>query len=358
MQIKLNKFKDKLYIYFLLIALFKIFFSTSFLQASTFEVKNTQISKKFDINFDKNKVIDVGFKIAFDNLILKIAKSNDYSKLKKVSINNLKTMIDTFSIKEERFIDNIYYANIDVSFNKKKIYNFFEKQNIFPSLPKEKKILLIPILINEDINEISLFSENIFFRNWVDKEKSNFQLNYILPVDDLDDIKIIKENINFIEEYNFKEIINKYSIDSHIVSLIYKDKDQLKVLSKINLKDELIIDNQIFENKDFNNDKQLNEIINKLKIIYEDYWKEENQINTSIKLPLSVSISSKDQKKINYFEKSLSRLDLISEYYIYKFDSQNTYYRIIFNGTPKIFLSRMQSFGLQLDIQKKIWKLK
>ena len=89
MQIKLNKFKDKLYIYFLLIALFKIFFSTSFLQASTFEVKNTQISKKFDINFDKNKVIDVGFKIAFDNLILKIAKSNDYSKLKKVSINNL-----------------------------------------------------------------------------------------------------------------------------------------------------------------------------------------------------------------------------------------------------------------------------
>ena len=204
MQIKLNKFKDKLYIYFLLIALFKIFFSTSFLQASTFEVKNTQISKKFDINFDKNKVIDVGFKIAFDNLILKIAKSNDYSKLKKVSINNLKTMIDTFSIKEERFIDNIYYANIDVSFNKKKIYNFFEKQNIFPSLPKEKKILLIPILINEDINEISLFSENIFFRNWVDKEKSNFQLNYILPVDDLDDIKIIKENINFIEEYNFK----------------------------------------------------------------------------------------------------------------------------------------------------------
>tara|TARA_A100001015_G_scaffold197512_1_gene220258 strand:- start:5371 stop:6447 length:1077 start_codon:yes stop_codon:yes gene_type:complete len=358
MQIKLNKFKDKLYIYFLLIALFKIFFSTSFLQASTFEVKNTQISKKFDINFDKNKVIDVGFKIAFDNLILKIAKSNDYSKLKKVSINNLKTMIDTFSIKEERFIDNIYYANIDVSFNKKKIYNFFEKQNIFPSLPKEKKILLIPILINEDINEISLFSENIFFRNWVGKEKSNFQLNYILPVDDLDDIKIIKENINFIEEYNFKEIINKYAIDGHIVSLIYKDKDQLKVLSKINLKDELIIDNQIFENKDFNNDKQLNEIINKLKIIYEDYWKEENQINTSIKLPLSVSISSKDQKKINYFEKSLSRLDLISEYYIYKFDSQNTYYRIIFNGTPKIFLSRMQSFGLQLDIQKKIWKLK
>ena len=120
MQIKLNKFNNKLYISFLFVALIKIFFSTTFLQASTFEVKNTQISKEFDINFDKNDVIDAGFKIAFDDLILKIIKSKDHFKLKNVSEKNLKSMVDTFSIKEEKFIDNHYHANIDVSFNKKK----------------------------------------------------------------------------------------------------------------------------------------------------------------------------------------------------------------------------------------------
>ena len=36
-KIKLNKFNNKLYIVFLFIALFKNFFSTSFLEASTFE---------------------------------------------------------------------------------------------------------------------------------------------------------------------------------------------------------------------------------------------------------------------------------------------------------------------------------
>ena len=59
-----------------------------------------------------------------------------------------------------------------------------------------------------------------------------------------------------------------------------------------------------------------------------------------------ISTSSKDQKKINSFENILSQLDLVSKFYIYKFDNENTYYRVIFNGTPKIFLSRMESFDI------------
>ena len=47
-------------------------------------------------------------------------------------------MIDNFSIKEEKFIDNIYYVNLDVSFNKKKIFSFLEKK-IFSLLNQRKK---------------------------------------------------------------------------------------------------------------------------------------------------------------------------------------------------------------------------
>ena len=42
-------------------------------------------------------------------------------------------MIDSFSIKEEKFINQTYYVNLGVSFNKKKIFKFLEKKNIFPS---------------------------------------------------------------------------------------------------------------------------------------------------------------------------------------------------------------------------------
>ena len=47
----------------------------------------------------------------------------------------LKGMIESFSIKEEKFINEIYYVNLGVSFNKKKIFNYLEKKNIFPSIP-------------------------------------------------------------------------------------------------------------------------------------------------------------------------------------------------------------------------------
>ena len=43
---------------------------------------------------------------------------------------------------------------------------------------------------------------------------------------------------------------------------------------------------------------QINEMINQLKIIYEDYWKDSNQINTSIKLPLNIKVYNNDNLKL------------------------------------------------------------
>ena len=46
-------------------------------------------------------------------------------------------MVDTFSIKEEKFIDNHYHANIDVSFNKKKFMNILKTKHIFTTKAKK-----------------------------------------------------------------------------------------------------------------------------------------------------------------------------------------------------------------------------
>ena len=47
-------------------------------------------------------------------------------------------MIETFSIKEEKFIDELYYVNLDVSFNKKKLLNYLEKKMFFHQSFKKK----------------------------------------------------------------------------------------------------------------------------------------------------------------------------------------------------------------------------
>ena len=123
MIIKKKKYNLKfLYIFFITLSLNIFFFSTDKLEAKSFEIENIDITIPFRINFDKNKVIDQGFEKAFLELISLIVNSSDRKKIKKIKLNEIKTMIDSFSIKEEKFIDQTYFVNLGVSFNKKKIF--------------------------------------------------------------------------------------------------------------------------------------------------------------------------------------------------------------------------------------------
>ena len=138
---QLNKLK-LLYNFFLFLALINIFFSTEKSYAKTFSVNDIEISTPFEINFNKNEIIDKGFLKAFNELIFSIVQSKDQIKLKKTPINQIKGMIETFSIKEEKFIDEIYYLTLNVSFNKKNIFDLLESKNAFPSLPIKKKFFI------------------------------------------------------------------------------------------------------------------------------------------------------------------------------------------------------------------------
>ena len=56
-------------------------------------------------------------------------------------------MIETFSIKEEKFIDEIYYLVMNVSFNKKNIFDLLESKNVFPSLSVKKDFYSFQFLL-------------------------------------------------------------------------------------------------------------------------------------------------------------------------------------------------------------------
>ena len=106
------------------------------------------------------------------------------------------------------------------------------------------------------------------------------------------------------------------------------------------------------------NIENLNQLIDDLKIIYEDFWKENNLINTSIKLPLSIKVDNKDFNLALNFEKILDSIDLISNYSIYKYNKNFIFYEVIFNGTPKNFINIMEDNDFNFDTQKKTWILK
>ncbi len=355
--IKIFKLKN-LYIYFLVLALLNIFFSTAKANTKIFSIDDIEISTPFEINFDKNEIIEEGFVQAFNELILSIIKSKDQSKLDKISLSQIKGTVETFSIKEEKFINEIYYVKINVSFNKDSVFDLLENQNIFPSIPVKKNIVFIPININEDKNEIKIFSENIFYRNWNKNKKKFHLLNYILPTTDIEDYNLIKKNIKNIENFDFSQIVYKYNLQDYIVSIIYNKNQNIKLLNKININNKIDLKHIKFKNINFNKEDQINKFIDDLKIIFEDRWKHENEINTSIKLLLTVSIKNHNNIRIKEFEKKLNDLDLINKFYIYKFDNQNNFYKIIFNGSRNKFLQTMTNLNYEFETNKKIWIVK
>ena len=210
MQI-INKFYKLLnvYIYFILFSLLIVFFSTTYSNANAFKVSDIEISSPFELNFEKNSVIDKGFQTSFSDLISMITTSGDRKKINNISIKELKGMIDSFTISDEKFINNEYFAKLETTFNKEKILEFLEKKSIFPSIPIRNKVLLIPILIDTETDNIFLFNDNIFYKIWNDNNKTYQLLNYLLPSEDLEDLYKIQEMSDNIETYHFNDLIKK-----------------------------------------------------------------------------------------------------------------------------------------------------
>ena len=81
-------------------------------------------------------------------------------------------------------------------------------------------------------------------------------------------------------------------------------------------------------------------------------------MNTSIALPIRIAIDTKNIELSEKLEKIISRINLISDYKIEKFNSEKIIYKIIFNSTPDKFLESMLSFNLKIDTSKELWELK
>jgi hypothetical protein len=73
---------------------------------------------------------------------------------------------------------------------------------------------------------------------------------------------------------------------------------------------------------------------------------------------LTISISNSDNLEISKFEEILDNTDLIYDFYIYKFNNKDNFYKIIFNGSPDHFLKIMKDKNYEFDTQNKIWVLK
>ena len=358
MFIKTKILKQLSYIFFLTLILFIILMDINKLEARVFKIENIEISEPFDSNFDKNITINKAFKSAFEELASTLVTSRDKNKLLNVNLNQIKLLVESFEISDESFLNKNYLAKFNVNFNKKNTLSFFEQKNIFPSLKKRKDLSTILIFINNDNNEISIYENNPFHKYWNEDKKKFFLLNYVLTEEDIETLKVINDNKDNLEKYEFENIIKKYNLKDYIIVIFFKNNKKIRVFAKFYFDNKLKILNTNFENIIKLDDEVIKNIINETKIKFEDIWKKNNQINTSIKLPINLQISSKKNKQFLNLENKMDEMDLISNYYITSLNNKLITFKIIFNGSPKQFLNLMTNNGIKIDTNNEIWKVK
>ena len=351
-----NKIKKIIYIIFTLTFLSIISSDHSLASNHILAVEELTISKEIDLEFSRNKIIDDAFKEAFYRLLSQILNSSDIKKLKNVNMREIKTLVENFKIKNEIFRESKYYADFDVYFNKKKIKFFLEKKNLFYSNPKQISVLFLPIIIKQE--NLYLFNDNIFYKYWLTNKDQSGLINYIMPLEDIDEIlKLISSQEN-LENLDIIEIAKKYNTENYILSLIYLDKEKLNFFSKIKFEEYKKNSNLIFYKVDIKDVDSISSIIKKAKVHLNDIWKDFNEINTSIKLSINLILNSNDADKISKFENTLSKIDDIGSFSIKKFDLNKTVYEIIYNTDPNRLMRQFSIYGFEIVNDESQWVIK
>ena len=353
-----NKINNSLYFFFLLLILVFIKFSTVKVYGDNYTVKNINIKEEYNTNFNKSQVINKGFEEAFKTLIYRIVENKDKNLFKDIPKNKIRSLIDNFSITNEKFVNNNYEVDFEVKFDKKKLFSFIRSKNVISSVPENTEVLIIPILIDTQSNELEYFNQNYFYNNWNKKNKKYFLLNYNLPDENIENFRLFQKIKNNLENDDLSEITDRYNFENILIVTFYKNKSNLKIFSKISFSNFNFNFNVNQNIIDYEDNQIIDKIILNLKHIYEDKWKLINKINTSIAIPIKISVKNSNYLITDKLENLLNQSDFVYEYKIEKINSKEIIYRIIYNSNPDRFINSLKANGIDINSSSDIWKIK
>ena len=208
------------YIFIFLTATIFIFtlFTKSFAEENIFTINNVIVKGTIDLNFSRNKYLNKAFTNSFEILMSKILLTRDFTKISNTKLKQIKNLISSFKIIEESYRKNEYKANIKIYYNDIKVKKFLGQKNISFSQPENITAIFFPVLFID--NEIQSFNENFFYKQWTEVKIKNELINFILPLEDLEDIAKIMEMKNRIEEINVRDLVNKYDVKNYVFALM------------------------------------------------------------------------------------------------------------------------------------------
>jgi hypothetical protein len=347
--------KEYIFIFLTATIFSTIIFTSSFSEENIFTIKNVKVKGTIDLKFSREKYLHKAFINSFETLMAKVLLSRDFKKIKKANLKEVKNLISSFHILEENFIKNEYEIKLKIKYNEKKIKRFLNKKNISFSQPDNISAIFFPILIEN--NEIKSFDENFFYKEWLNVEIKNELVNYILPLDDLDDVMEIAKIKNKIEDINVASFVDKYDIKNYIFTLMEFEKNKLKIHLKANFNNKKVNNNYYYDIENLKDKKKLDFIIKDLKVKITDIWKEENLINLLMPLSIKIKFNYSDLEEIDKLKLIFNKINIIDNSVLKEFSINTSTFKIYYYGNPKKLESELSKFGYTLKNDQGLWQI-
>ena len=335
-----------------LLILILIFFNQHVYSKNLFKTSFHEIEFISD-NIENQKIKEINkIKIkSIKNVLEKTLTNENYNILiASLSEDLINTFIKNIIIEDEKIINDKYFSKIRINFEKKKIVNYYRKNNI-PYVEYHPNNLLL--IINED-NEIknSLFSKNNNFYIYFLENLKNHDL-FKIPNLDINDRFILNEQD--LKNKNLKKIKNfakKYNINEVIIIFAKINKNSA-VYDLLLLSNERIVEKRLKYNK-------LNyEIFYKhLENESLNFWKDINKIqNNSINI-INCKIDYFNILELKEIKNKLNSISLISKIDTKSLSYQNIEYDIYYYGSLKILINLFKLTQLQIDESDTFCKIK
>ena len=350
-----DNLREYIFIFFTATIFLFILFTKSFSEENVFTINNVTVKGEIDLNFSREKYINKAFLNSFEILMNKILLSRDLTKMNNIKLKQIKSLINHFQILEESYRKDEYKAKIKIFYSDIKIKKFLRQKYISFSQPENISAVFFPVFFIND--EMQNLNDNFFYKYWTEIEIKNELINFILPLEDLEDISKIMKMKNRIEELDVDTLVNKYDVKSYVFALMdYQDK-KLNIHVKTNFNNNKISKNFLYEVENINDEPSLNYILKDLKLKVMDIWKEENLVNLLMPLSISLQYQHSNLEDLDKLRNIFYKIGIIDSYTLEEFNINNSFFKIYYYGNPKKLRSELLKFGYQLKNDQGYWQL-
>ena len=318
-----------------------------------FNVNNILLEKKDSIS--SNKLANQAIQNAFIKLKNKVLLNEDIPKVSDLNFREIRKLVKYYNISKNSEEKN-NQINFSVTFDKDKIHNLFYSKGISYSDISDKEFYILPILFKD--NEIFIFSNNIFYDNWNNKNKEDL-LEFILPTENIELIQIINKSRENLIDLQLTNVFKEYSNKNVALAIIeYSVTDEKKIYLKSKIEDKIISKSFILK-KNTPEEQNLNKkIIHRIKNEITNLVKSQNLIDVRTPSFLNVKLNLNKKNNLVLLNSKIKKIDLIENIFVQEYNKDYVNLRIKYLGKLEKIINQLKKENINLKFNNDRWLIK